>query len=438
MIDKIRSGIVGIINGDRQGAGIIVRKDGMILTGAPLIKPSNGNKQGGELTVTLDVNGNKQKMPATLVGYDNEMMLGLIKINYPGDLPVPDALAAQNVHVGDRAISVSYYRGLRFTQGIISRKDNVLGELASDAPNSNYGPLLNSDGKVTGMTVGHYNDKNDLTQSVMADVFPAAMHAILDHQKVRPLKIREEPIPDRQDRACVEDSGIIVQRVSPALVSLYIQEDNGKRWPMPGVVISSGGLVVTGKPFFDLNGKVRNSMIVAVGKKDLPATLVGASNERDIAVYKIENTSGNDLPHIEFDAAPLSVKGGQRVVLVEKVNKVTAFEWILAGPAQMRATIANKQDDKNKLNFVQMSGVSGAAEQGAVVIDLCGQPVGFNNLAALKDIFAAQTPPQYVANGAGVAFSTPAPDVAEVVKQILPAARPTVSKRTQQVTAIPQ
>ncbi|HEY5583100.1 MAG TPA: trypsin-like peptidase domain-containing protein [Ruminiclostridium sp.] len=148
---------------DSEGSGIIISKDGYIMTNYHVVQyadPKSGAKST-TLTVYLP---DKREAKATFIGGDSANDLAVIKINL-SDLPVAELGDSSAVEVGDPAIAIGNPLGMEFagsvTYGVISALnrqldtgDVTMSLIQTDAainPGNSGGALLNSKGQVIGI-----------------------------------------------------------------------------------------------------------------------------------------------------------------------------------------------------------------------------------------------------------------------------------------------
>ncbi len=160
--DKVKPSVVGVVSentsnptASAQGSGIIMTKDGYIITNNHVIEGAN------KLTVILE-DGNKYD--AKVVGKDAKTDLAVLKITATNLSPAEFGNSDQ-LKVGDKAVAVGNPMGLELqgtvTQGIISAinrdimvEDRVMTLLQTDAsinPGNSGGPLVNKYGQVIGI-----------------------------------------------------------------------------------------------------------------------------------------------------------------------------------------------------------------------------------------------------------------------------------------------
>ncbi|MGE5328378.1 MAG: S1C family serine protease [Deltaproteobacteria bacterium] len=147
-----------------EGSGIIVRKDGCILTNYHVIESAyQGGKQTGKVEVYLP-NNNKKPISAKIIGGDAKTDLAVVKIDQD-NLPVAEFGDSSQVKVGELAVAIGNPLGMEFagsvTAGVISAvnrtidiDEKTLNLIQTDAainPGNSGGALVNSAGKVIGI-----------------------------------------------------------------------------------------------------------------------------------------------------------------------------------------------------------------------------------------------------------------------------------------------
>lgn len=146
-----------------EGSGIIISKDGYILTNYHVVQYADpkGGVSNTKLTVYLP---DKREATATFVGGDSDNDLAVIKINL-SNLPVAELGDSSEVEVGDPAVAIGNPLGMEFagsvTYGVISALnrqldtgDTTMSLIQTDAainPGNSGGALVNSKGQVIGI-----------------------------------------------------------------------------------------------------------------------------------------------------------------------------------------------------------------------------------------------------------------------------------------------
>lgn len=137
------------------GTGFLITKDGYILTNQHVIENAS--------SVTVQLNGKKNEIPARIVGQDRELDLAVLKIE-GNDYPVLPLGDSDKMRVGEWVIAIGQPYGLdhTVTAGVISAKGrpitiedrnykNLIQTDAAINPGNSGGPLLNLKGEVIGI-----------------------------------------------------------------------------------------------------------------------------------------------------------------------------------------------------------------------------------------------------------------------------------------------
>ena len=138
------------------GSGIIVSKDGYIITNAHVIE--NSKEYGVEILIE------GTSYAAAVVGFDSRTDLAVLKIN-GHDLTAAEFVNSDQIEIGQDALAVGNPGGLEYsnslTRGCVSalnrtvRSNTLVSYIQTDAainPGNSGGPLLNSAGQVMGIT----------------------------------------------------------------------------------------------------------------------------------------------------------------------------------------------------------------------------------------------------------------------------------------------
>jgi serine protease Do len=150
IVEGAVNSVVSIKTNVAQGTGFIISSDGYVVTNAHVL-------EGATYATAITANQNSEYM--TLVGYDSDLDLALLKI--PGSYEPLEFADSDNVKVGEKVIAIGNPYGLSFsvTEGIISAVHRSVSgysgkyiqtDAALNSGNSG-GPLINSDGEVIGV-----------------------------------------------------------------------------------------------------------------------------------------------------------------------------------------------------------------------------------------------------------------------------------------------
>jgi S1-C subfamily serine protease len=135
------------------GSGVIIEKDGQILTNAHVVDGA------ASLTVTLD-SGNKT--PARILGLDPVLDIALLRVDTATSLPAARLGDSSLVKVGDEVVAIGNPIGLdqTMTRGIVSGLNRLLPGISDEPmiqtdapinPGNSGGPLVDRCGGVVGI-----------------------------------------------------------------------------------------------------------------------------------------------------------------------------------------------------------------------------------------------------------------------------------------------
>ncbi|MDG2013958.1 MAG: trypsin-like peptidase domain-containing protein [Pirellulaceae bacterium] len=151
--------------GEGNTTGLMISPDGYVIT-------SSFNFIQQPTTITVITSDGKRRI-AQLKGRDDTRRICLLKIEGVEEMPVPDFIAAEDVRVGQWAISVGVGYGDEnpaLSTGIISAKNRMGGRAIQTDANispANYGgPLLDVAGQVIGICVPMSADSRSLASGV--------------------------------------------------------------------------------------------------------------------------------------------------------------------------------------------------------------------------------------------------------------------------------
>ncbi|MGC9309372.1 MAG: S1C family serine protease [Candidatus Nanoarchaeia archaeon] len=149
IIEQVIPGVVSIRTDVSQGSGFFL-DDGFIVTNAHVLS-------GASLANIYTYEG--EIYPASLIGYDVEMDLALLRIKE--EFAALDIGDSDDVRLGEKVIAIGNPLGLSFTttEGIISARDreganNLPYYFQTDValnPGNSGGPLINTQGEVIGI-----------------------------------------------------------------------------------------------------------------------------------------------------------------------------------------------------------------------------------------------------------------------------------------------
>ena len=257
------------------GSGVLIDKDGYILTNNHVIEPALTQK--GELYITYP-NGESEE--ATIIGTDSISDIAVIKLkNKPNtNFPFAKLGDSDKIKVGAMAIAIGNPFGLEgtCTVGIISALNRTIevgngeqleGMVQTDAtinPGNSGGPLINSSGEVIGITsiiLSKSGGSEGLGFAIPINAAKKIMNDLMKFGKVKRPYLGASTFPVLSTLAAYLElpvkEGLLVQQVepnSPAFKAGLIAGDRA-------VVFRQFKIFVGGDIIVGLNGeKVTNPM----------------------------------------------------------------------------------------------------------------------------------------------------------------------------------
>jgi serine protease Do len=188
LVDKVISAVVSIdvkSNGNEdQGTGMIITPNGEVLTNNHVIELYTQGGNTGSITVTQY--GQTKSEAATLIGYDANKDVALLKIDNVSNLPTVTFGNSSKAAVGDAVVAIGNALGLAagtptVTQGIVSALgrsvtaggagtatetlQNLIQTDAAINPGNSGGPLIDTSAQVIGMNTAVAGTSTDGTSS---------------------------------------------------------------------------------------------------------------------------------------------------------------------------------------------------------------------------------------------------------------------------------
>lgn len=212
-----------IYEGQGTGSGIIINKEGYIVTNNHVVEGANN------ITVILS---DGKELNATLVGTDSQTDLAVIKVDQK-NLPAAELGDSSKVEVGELAVAIGSPMGTEYagsvTAGIVSglnRKvsvgDNSIKLIQTDAainPGNSGGALVNSEGKVIGINTVKFADTTveGMGFAIPINEAKPIIQQIIENKKVsRPfLGITGRTLTKEEAEENEVPQGVLVLEVSP-------------------------------------------------------------------------------------------------------------------------------------------------------------------------------------------------------------------------------
>lgn len=170
------------------GTGFIISQDGYILTNEHVID--------GASTITVQLAGKTQKIPATVVGKDYELDLAVLKISGSG-YPTVSLGESDSMRVGDWVVAIGEPYGLdhTVTAGVVSAKGrpvtiedrnykNLIQTDAAINPGNSGGPLLNMSGQVIGINTAVNSSAQGIGFAIPIDTAKSVLSTLMKGDKI--------------------------------------------------------------------------------------------------------------------------------------------------------------------------------------------------------------------------------------------------------------
>ncbi|MBT4863744.1 MAG: PDZ domain-containing protein [Planctomycetaceae bacterium] len=151
LVKQLQLATVGVRNGRAAGSGVIVSKDGFVLTAAHVCVEPGRN-------VTLILSDGRRVKGKTLGTFRGGVDAGLMKITEKGDWPVAEMGSSKKLKLGDWCIATGHPGGFDKNRAPVVRLGRVVlnrrGVIQTDCTlvgGDSGGPLYDIDGKVIGI-----------------------------------------------------------------------------------------------------------------------------------------------------------------------------------------------------------------------------------------------------------------------------------------------
>lgn len=185
-----------------------------------------------------------------------------------------------------------------------------------------------------------------------------------------------------------QDISAVVNKVSPAVVSVVTSQMQGDSWygmqevqgAGSGMIVSKDGYVLTNKHVVE--GSTKATITLSSGKtyKDVP--VLGVDPLNDIAFLKIPGV--NDLPMVEIGDSK-TVRTGQQVVAIgnalgEYQNSVTS--GIISGLGRPVSAESEGGKVETLADLLQTDAAINSGNSGGPLLNMQGQVIGINTAVA--------------------------------------------------------
>jgi len=212
--------VVSVARQGASGSGVVVRRDGVILTNAHVV---------GDAGLVQIVLADGRRLQGRVLGRDPTVDIAVVRVE-ESDLPVAPTGDSDRLEVGQAAIAIGNPLGLErtVTSGVISavnrspRGFELGGLIQTDAainPGNSGGPLLDSRGTVIGINTAVLQGSSGLGFAVPINLANSVAQQVLTTGRVRRAYVGVYPRDIDPDLAAQFDlpvrEGIIVVEVEP-------------------------------------------------------------------------------------------------------------------------------------------------------------------------------------------------------------------------------
>jgi len=283
VVSKVRPSVVSIVTQSRVGSGslysaqeedgagtgMIVGKDGYIMTNKHVIDGAN--------TITVILADGTTYTDVKLLGTDPLNDVAFLKINGVGNLPAVELGDSTTINVGEKVVAIGNSLGQyqnTVTSGIISGTGRPISAQAGDSienltdliqtdaainPGNSGGPLLNLRGQVIGINTAIAQDAQGIGFSIPINATKGILKGVLDNGTVQRSYLGVNYIPITADIA--SHYGLSVKK------GAYVFADTGQSAVVGGSPADKAGIKDK-----DIITKVGD---VEVGDKGSVSSLVG-------------------------------------------------------------------------------------------------------------------------------------------------------------------
>lgn len=177
------------------GTGVIIDRDGHIVTNNHVVTVGTGNTEADRITVTLN---DQRTFTATIVGRDQATDLAVIKIDGT-DLTPAEFASPDDLQVGQDVVAIGYALDLKgaptVTRGVLSAKGRTIDEqpytindaLQTDAginPGNSGGPLVNARGQVIGINTAIIQGAQQIGFSISVSLVQPEVQELIQHSRI--------------------------------------------------------------------------------------------------------------------------------------------------------------------------------------------------------------------------------------------------------------
>jgi S1-C subfamily serine protease len=215
----------------------------------------------------------------------------------------------------------------------------------------------------------------------------------------------------------------VVDRVKPGVVLITVETNQGEAAGTGSIITADGYILTNAHVVFGAN----QLTVVLDDGQSVPAKLVGAANDNDLAVVKIE---GSNLPTIPLGNSS-TLRVGQWVVAVGNALALPGGPTVTGG---IVGAIGRSLEEPQPLqadltDLIQTSAAINPGNSGGPLLNLKGEIVGINT--------AAPVDPESQAAAQGIGFAISIDQAQPIIQSLIagtPIIRPYVGVSTSDLT----
>lgn len=288
LIPKILPSTVAIRVGTSQGTGVIVSKDGYVLTAGHVAE-----KPGSAATFTLH---DGRTCEGKSLGAHQGVDAGLMKITDPGEFPALEMGVSEDLAPGSWCVALGHSQGYQEGRPPVARLGRILfarhSVLQTDCPlvgGDSGGPLVDLEGRVIGIN-SRISGLGSMNFHVAVDVYRENWDRLVKGELWQ---------ADRPARECPQILALFKPVVAEAARSLVRVSSNEHVAVMGTIVGSDGWIVTKGSELSETPGTPITCE--SADGRQWEAVLAATNARFDLALLKVDAT---DLPTPQWDEHP--------------------------------------------------------------------------------------------------------------------------------------
>lgn len=362
LIEQLRPMVVAVRVGNSQGSGVIITEDGYVLTAGHVIAEPRQ-------TCQIILADGKRVRGETLGRYQ-DADAGLIKITEGGPWPHAEMGISRELAEGSWVLALGHPLGYIEGRPPVARLGRVLRNrdtfIRTDCPlvgGDSGGPLLDLTGKVVGIH-SRISGPTSMNYHVPVDVYRNVWDRLANAE------VWQDPFPGRDSDELKRLFGTVIPETVRACVVLVRCEG---RDTVLGTIVGPDGWILTKAS--ELKPPITCKL---ADDRELPAELVGVSDQHDLAMLKID---ARDLPVVPW-ASATDCTPGQWMISVGFRQQNPLAVGIVGAPCRaippqpgMLGVSLEDSDAGPRVTRVTENSAAAAAgiEEGDIILEVEGQ-----------------------------------------------------------------